>query len=139
MRTLLSAALIALAATPVLAADLTVTDAWFRSLPAHLPAGGYLVVHNAGSADAVLTAASSPACASIMLHKSENTNGMSGMVMADSVTVPAHGEFAFRPGAYHLMCMKPAMTIGTNVPVTLEFASGAKITAAFRVKNARGT
>jgi len=133
----------ALAAAPLLAAgaraaDLTVTDAWFRSLPGTLPAGGYMVVHNAGAADAVLTGASSPACGSIMLHRSEDVNGMSGMVMADSVTVPAHGSFAFSPGAYHLMCMAPRMKIGTNVTVTLEFEGGRKVDAQFAVRNATG-
>lgn len=137
MKGFLSVAFV-LAATPALAAGVTVSDAWFRSLPGTLPAGGYMVLHNGGDKDAVLTAASSPACGMIMLHKSENTNGMSGMEMADTITVPAHGNFAFAPGSYHLMCMQPAMKIGTNVPVTLTFADGTKVTMQFAVKNAKG-
>jgi copper(I)-binding protein len=127
-----------LAAAPALASGVTVSDAWFRSLPAGLPAGGYMVLHNPGDKDAVLTAASSPACGSIMLHQSETMNGMSGMTMAESITVPAHGTFVFKPGGYHLMCMTSKMTIGTNVTVTLAFGDGTKVTAAFAVKNAKG-
>ncbi len=137
MRGFLSAAC-ALLATPAFAAGLAVSDAWFRSLPAGLPAGGYMVLHNASDKDAVLTAASSPACGSIMLHQSETMNGMSGMMMAESITVPAHGQFMFKPGGYHLMCMAPRMTIGTNVTVTLAFGDGTKMTAPFAVKNAKG-
>jgi len=120
------------------AASLTVSDAWFRSLPAGLPAGGYFTLHNAGAKDAVLTGAQSPACGSVMLHRSENMDGMSGMTMAENVTVPAHGTFAFAPGGYHLMCMSPAMKPGATAAVTLQFADGTKLTAPFAVKNARG-
>lgn len=137
MKGFLSAAFV-LAATPAFAAGVTVSDAWFRSLPAGLPAGGYMVLHNAGDKDAALTAASSPACGSIMLHQSETMNGMSGMTMAESITVPAHGQFVFKPGGYHLMCMTPKMTIGTNVTVTLAFGDGTKVTTSFAVKNAKG-
>ena len=139
MKGLLSAAILIALSAPACAAGVTVSDAWFRSLPAGLPAGGYMVLHNAGEKDAVLTGAASPACGAIMLHQSENMNGMSGMTMTDTVTIPARGQFVFKPGGYHLMCMQPAMKIGTAVTVTLTFAGGAKITASFAVKNARGT
>jgi periplasmic copper chaperone A len=120
------------------AASLTVSNAWFRSLPAGLPAGGYFTLHNAGAVDAVLTAASSPACASIMLHKSETMDGMSGMEMAENVAVPAHGSVAFAPGGYHLMCTGPKMKPGATVSVMLQFADGTKLTVPFAVKDARG-
>ena len=56
------------AATPPAA---TVEQGWFRSLPGALPAAGYFVLHNAGDKPLALSGADSPACASIMLHKSE--------------------------------------------------------------------
>ena len=140
VRTLSAAALAALLATPALAADVTVSDAWFRALPAGLPAGGYFTLHNAGAQDAVLTGASSPACGMVMLHMSKDEGGMSQMMMVDSVTVPAHGEIAFKPGGYHLMCMKPtaAMTPGATISVTLDFAGASKTEARFTVKDAKG-
>ncbi len=65
---------------------------------------------------------------------------MGRMVHVDSVPVPAHGSVAFKPGGYHLMCMKPkpAMKPGATVSVSLEFADGTKTVANFAVKDAKG-
>jgi copper(I)-binding protein len=127
-------------AAPALAAEVEVSGGWFRALPAGLPAGGYFTLRNTGNDAAVLTGASSSACGMVMLHKSVEKGGMSRMVHVDSVTVPAHGAVAFKPGGYHLMCMKPkpAMTPGARIAVTLEFADGTRTDARFVVKNANG-
>jgi copper(I)-binding protein len=90
-----------------------------RYLLPNLPAGGYMVLHNAGDSDAVIVAARSPACGSLMLHESQDSSGMSMMMDVPRVTVPAHGQVAFAPGGYHLMCMQPAMKPGQSVMVTL--------------------
>ena len=67
-------------------------------------------------------------------------NGVDKMVPVKEVKVPAHGADSFKPGSYHIMCMKPkpAMKIGATVPVTLEFEGGATATADFAVKSATG-
>jgi len=127
-----------LIATPAFAGPLSVSDAWFRSLPAKLPAGGYFVLHNNGDANAMLTGASSPACGMLMLHKSESSGGMGMMDMVMNVPVPAHGVVEFAPGGYHLMCDAPAMKPGAIVPVMLQFADDTKLEANFKVKNAKG-
>ncbi len=76
----------------------------------------------------------------VMLHETKHTNGVEQMLMVKSVKVPAHGSFSFAPGGYHLMCMHPqnSMKIGANVPVTLKFADGKTLTAAFPVKGPGG-
>jgi len=127
-------------ATPAVAAPLEVSDAWFRALPAGLPAGGYFMVHNNGDSDVALTGAASSACGMIMLHMSMGEGGTGSMMQVNSVAVPAHGKLAFAPGGYHLMCTKPtsAMKPGAKVAVTLEFADGTKLEAAFAVKDAKG-
>jgi copper(I)-binding protein len=123
-------------ATP---ADVSVTNAWFRALPSGLPAGGYFTLRNSGEAIR-LTGATSSACGMLMLHKSENTNGMSSMEDVQSVDVPAGGQVVFAPGAYHLMCMAPAaaMKPGGHLSVTLQFSDGSTKTADFAVRNAAG-
>jgi len=139
--TSLSAVILALGLTaPAFAAQVEVSGGWFRALPAGLPAGGYFTLRNTSDAPAVLTGAASPACGMVMLHKSVEEGGMGRMVHVDSVTVPAHGAVAFKPGGYHLMCMKPkpAMTPGAEVAVTLAFADGTKAEARFAVKTAKG-
>jgi copper(I)-binding protein len=135
-------ALALLTAMPAFAASpLTVSDAWIRAMPAGIPEGGYFTLHNASGKGVVLTGASSPACGSLMLHKSEMTGGMSSMHHVDEVDVPAGGSIAFAPGGYHLMCMQAtsAITPGAKVPVTLQFKDGSKLTAPFDVRNAAGT
>jgi periplasmic copper chaperone A len=76
----------------------------------------------------------------VMLHKTVKTNGTESMVMVPSVAVPVHGALKFAPGGYHLMCMQPAaaMRPGKTVAVTLDFAGGGSVSAAFPVRNAAG-
>jgi periplasmic copper chaperone A len=128
------------------AADLTVTNAWMRALPASVPSGGYFTLHNPGNNPTVLTGASSPACGMLMLHKTSDmngTSGMSGMVRMDDVSevdVPARGTLSFSPGGYHLMCMNASALLkpGATVPVTLTFKDGSSLKALFAVRNAAG-
>ncbi|HEY1836771.1 MAG TPA: copper chaperone PCu(A)C [Rhizomicrobium sp.] len=129
-----------LLATPALAANMTVTGGWFRALPAKLPAGGYFTLHNGGAMPVSLIGAASPACGSLMLHKSMTMNGMASMESIESIPVPPGTDVTFAPGGYHLMCMQPtpAMKPGASVPVTLQFADGAKLTSNFAVKTATG-
>ncbi|HEX4157388.1 MAG TPA: copper chaperone PCu(A)C [Rhizomicrobium sp.] len=128
------------AAAPAGAADLTVTDAWFRALPGGLPAGGYFSLNNAGASPVILTGAQSPACGMLMLHQSMESGGMSRMNDVRSLSIPAGGSITFAPGGYHLMCLNPtsAMAPGKTVPVTLRFANGATEEATFAVRNATG-
>lgn len=126
----------ALFAASAWAADLTVSGAWIRKLPADAPAGGYFIVHNLGTQAIALVGASSPDYGMVMLHKSSEEGGVSRMAEVDSVPVPAGGKVSFAPGGYHLMLMhaKHAIGIGTKIPVTLEFAGGQKVTALFEVR-----
>jgi copper(I)-binding protein len=126
--------------TAAFAAPVTVSDGWFRALPANLPSGGYFTLHNGGPAQIMLTGASSPACGMLMLHLSETMNGMASMSGVTSIPVAPGATLKFAPGGYHLMCMNPtpAMKPGANVSVVLQFAGGTTLTAPFVVKNAKG-
>lgn len=129
-----------LIAMPASAATVTVKSAWFRSLPAKLPAGGYFTLHNNGAQTITLTGAESSACGMLMLHKTENKSGTGMMMDMPTIPVPAGSELKFAPGGYHLMCMDPtpAMKPGRTVSVTLEFSDGTKTHVPFAVKNAKG-
>jgi copper(I)-binding protein len=87
-----------------------------------------------------LASASSSACGMLMMHKSEEMNGMGSMQDVSSVAVPAGGTVKFAPGGYHLMCMNPTAAIkpGGSVSVTLNFSDGNKIDTLFAVRNAQG-
>jgi copper(I)-binding protein len=127
-------------AVPAFAAEVQVSDAWFRALPAHVPAGGYMILHNSGAAEVALTGAQTSACGMLMLHRSIQSGGMSSMEDVASVPVAPGATVAFAPGGYHLMCMdtSPAMTPGSTVAVTLKFSDGSRTTANFAVRNAQG-
>jgi periplasmic copper chaperone A len=120
------------------AAPVAITNGWFRFLPAGLPAGGYFTAHNSGKADLSITGAVSPACAMLMLHKSSDAGGMTGMDMVDKVALPAGGTATFAPGGFHLMCDHPRMKPGADVPVRLQLSDGSTVTTFFAVKDARG-
>jgi copper(I)-binding protein len=123
------------------AADVVITNAWFRALPAGLPAGGYFVLANTGNRTATLSGASSSACGELMLHRSIETGGMSRMVMVPKIRVLPHHRVVFAPGGYHLMCMHPdalKMKPGSSVAVTLDFTDGTKTATSFIVRNALG-
>jgi copper(I)-binding protein len=109
-----------------------------RYLLPNIPAGGYLVLKNAGDTPAVLTGAASPACGMLMLHESQDSSGMAMMMDVPNVTVPPHGAITFAPGGYHLMCMQPSMKVGTKVPVTLQFQDGSTLALMMPVYGASG-
>ncbi len=120
------------------AAPFDISDAWFRSLPGKLPAGGYFTAQNNTGREVAITGASSEACGMLMIHQSSNKGGMSGMDMMQSVKVPAGGIVKFAPGGYHLMCESPKMTIGTKVAVLLHLSDGGTIAVGFVVRGATG-
>ena len=139
-RIAVAATFAALASSGAFAGTLTISEGWFRALPAGLPAGGYFKLHNAGAKTAVLTGAASPACGAVVLHMSMHGSGMDQMMAVDSVAVGPGQTFVFAPGGYHLMCMdpKPAMKPGATIAVTLRFKDGSAVAAGFAVKGASG-
>jgi periplasmic copper chaperone A len=128
------------ATPPPMSRQVTIAGAWFRALPARLPAGGYFELRNTGRWPAKLTGAQSPACGMLMLHKSERRSGMETMSDVSAVDIPAGGALNFAPGGYHLMCMDPGpvMKPGASVAVTLKFSDGSITTVKFVVKSATG-
>ena len=129
-----------LAAPAHAAGGVSIEGQWMRFIIRATPAAGYFTLKNDTDSAVELTGASSSACGMLMLHETKQENGIEKMLMVKSVKVPAHGTFAFQPGGYHLMCMQPqnSMQIGAKVPVTLKFAGGKTLTAAFPVKGPGG-
>ncbi len=141
-RTLLSAVVGAMLTTPALAQLQTVhvANPWMRFITPSTPAAGYFTVTNAGGRPVVIVGASSPECASLMLHRSQNIGGTEHMDEVPSVSVPAHGEVRFEPGGYHLMCMSPSSKVvpGSRIPVTLTFQNKLTMTKGFVVRGPKG-
>ena len=120
------------------AAQVAASHGWIRVMPGALPAGGYVVLENHGDHAVSLSAASSPAYAEVMLHKSSTDSGMGRMEHVEALSIPAHGKAALSPGGYHLMLMKATapVKVGDQVRVTLRFADGSTLEAPFEAKPA---
>jgi len=115
--------------------------AWIRWLPAGLPAGGYMSLHNDSAQPVALVGASSPDYAEVMLHHSVMENGTMQMLPVDKVEVPAHGELQFKPGGYHIMLMRARHEVhpGDRIPVILRFADGGQLRVSFEVRKPGAT
>ena len=119
---------------------LSVSGQWFRLIMRSLPAAGYFALSNETDTPQSLVGATSPGCGMLTMHKSVSERGKEGMVMVQSVALPAHGRVQFAPGGYHLMCMSPTplMKRGQSVPVTLRLTNGETVNASFPVRGATG-
>ncbi len=134
IKILAACALGALLTAPVHAADITVTQGWLRALPSSVPSGGYFTLHNGSAKKITLRTVESPACGTLMMHKTSK-GGMEHVMALDV----APGEtLTFAPGGYHLMCMDSRLKPGTSVPVTFIFSQGEKLAEHFAVRNAMG-
>lgn len=114
------------------------SHAWIRVLPGSLPAGGYVTLINDGDQPVALQTASSPAYASVMLHHSSTSGGVSRMTMVDTLAIPAHAKVALAPAGYHLMLMQAKTPVkpGDTVEVTLTFADGSTLETHFTARPA---
>lgn len=126
-----------LAATPR-ATPAPVKEAWDRTKPRVTgasirlnpvpgrPSAGYLTIDGGGQPDRLVAATA--AGARIELHSMSMAGGIMKMAKLDSVAVPAGASIAFAPGGNHLMIFGLA-DAPKSLPITLEFASGARIVA----------
>jgi copper(I)-binding protein len=97
------------------------------------PSAGYLNVRGGTRADKLI-AVTAPG-ARIELHSMSMDGGVMKMAKLDSVALPAGGTASFAPGGNHLMIYGLTGTPKT-LPLTLEFASGAKLSVVAPVKAA---
>lgn len=120
-------------------ADIEVTDAWIRWLPANLPGAGYATLTNTGSAVHVLVGASSPDYGDVSIHLTRVNNGMTEMRPIDSIILKPHTSVRFAEGGHHFMLMQPKRSLhpGDQVLVTLRFTEGLSITIPFEVRAGR--
>jgi copper(I)-binding protein len=130
---LLSLALLPLPAAAAPAAD-GIKDAWVRINPAPgRPAAGYFRFTNGATPDRLVEARAEGA--RVELHTMSMAGGVMRMEKLDGLDIAAGETVTFAPGGKHLMLFglekRPAA-----VPITLVFASGARITTNAEVRNA---
>lgn len=135
---LLGLVLATLSGTASAAPAVAVEGAWARSTVAGQPAGGgFLTLRNGGGADR-LTAASSPAAASVELHEMAMDGDVMRMRQVEGIALPAGGTVELKPGGLHLMFMglKAPLKAGNKVPLTLRFEKAGELTVQVEVRGA---
>jgi copper(I)-binding protein len=100
-----------------------VHDAWARATaPGQTTGAVYMSITSPGGD--TLTGVSSPDAGAAMLHRTSQTNGMSGMSDMDSLPLPAGTKVTLAPHGMHVMLMdlKHPLVQGQSVEVDLTFA-----------------
>lgn len=93
------------------------------------PAAAYVVIHNGGGSDTLLSA-STPAAATVVLQQWQTTEPTDGtepvghLVTVPQLEVPGFGDLAMQPGGDQLLLsgLTAPLTVGSTIPITLEFA-----------------
>ena len=125
--------LLLLAAVAVSAADITITEPWARATaPSAVTGAIYAEIENAGSAADELTAASVATTIAdhVELHAhTKDANGVMRMAPVPSVSIPAGGKTALKPGGFHIMLLGLAHPLveGQQIPVSLTFAHAGRM------------
>jgi len=121
-----------------------IRDAWIAEAPPNVAAqAGYLTLENSTSKSMSLVGVLSDAFENIQIHRSEHdkATGLVKMVHEERVDIPANKELRFEPGGYHLMLMKPKLSLkeGDQVAMNLTFADGIKFKITFAVRREKFT
>jgi len=115
---------------------LAVRDIWARPGIAGGNSAVYLMIHNPGRADAMLSAKSDVA-AQVELHMTRmEQSGAMVMHHQESVAVPARGQVKFEPGGLHVMLtnLHRDLKAGDIFSLTLHFQNAGEMALQVRVQ-----
>jgi copper(I)-binding protein len=117
-------------------AQVGIDKPWARATaPGAKVAGGYMVLHNKGSAPDALVGASSPLSERVELHVTVRQGDTVKMRQIEEIRVPANASYELKPGGAHLMFVniRRPFKEGERVPVTLKFKKAAEAVVEFPV------
>lgn len=130
-----------LAATPLMAADITVEDAYARVSRPGAPTGAmFMTIRNASETADRLIEARSPVAQMVELHTHIEDAGVMRMRPVEGgLEIPAGGTHELARGGDHVMLMGLTQTLenGTSVPLTLVFETAGEISLEVIVDNDR--
>jgi copper(I)-binding protein len=125
-------------AQTVQAGPLTLSNLAVRASLGTVPnSAAYLTIANAGDAPDRLMSIDC-ACARLASpHRSQTNHGVTSMVAAGPVVIPAHGKVTFVPGGLHIMLtsLNGPLTAGGVQEMTLHFEHAGAVKAVFRVRD----
>lgn len=116
----------------------SVTDPWIRAMPPRMQVtAAFMTVQNLTPQALNLVAVESPAFGRVELHRTEiDAQGVARMIAQNQFTLPPQGSLALAPKGNHLMLYTPQqpLRVGTQLPLTLVFAEGQRVTVQAVVK-----
>ncbi len=113
-------------------------NAWSRyNQIAERPASAYVTLRNRGKQADALVGASSTWAGRIELHGHDMTGGVMRMPKVSAIALAPGSTVQLSPGGFHLMLydLKTKPKLGSSVPLTLTFKSGASLTVPMVVQN----
>lgn len=95
----------------------------------------YLDIHNGQAVADRLLSVSSPAAASVSVHRTSNDGGVSRMRAAGAVPIAPDGRVVMKPGGLHVMLtgLKAPLRPGSRLPLTLRFARAGAVSVSLPV------
>ena len=115
--------------------ELLVEDPWVRSNP-NLMGAAYMVITSPVDDELVAASVDASIAGTVEVHEVAMQDGMMRMREVAGIALPAGEPVTLEPGGYHVMLLDmPAMLApGTEVAITLTFASGATTTVTAEVR-----
>ena len=108
-----------------------VEQPWARaSLGTSRPGGAYLTLRNAGEKPVTLIGIRADIAGMTSIHETQtDNNGVSSMMPAADIEIPAGETLSLKPGSYHIMLMKlqAPLVEGETFPIILLFADGTEL------------
>ncbi len=123
------------------AGELRVVSPWIREAPPTAQVlAGFAMLHNGSSRERRLVAIESEDFERVEMHRTLIEDGVARMLPQASLVIPANGRLSLEPGGHHLMLIGPrrALTEGDRVTLSLRFADGETLPAAFEVRRGGG-
>ena len=111
-------------------APLQVIDPWVREAPPGMQVmGAFLKLKNNSDQAVVVIGSHSDSFAKVEIHRTEITDGKARMLHQKEIEIQPGEEKVFEPGGFHLMMMKPVITLneGAMVNIALELENGETI------------
>ena len=118
--------------------DIQIQDPWVRAAPPNVKIlAAYLEIKNNGGKPQTLASIASPVFGQVEIHRSVMHENMAHMEHLKDLAIPAHASVALKPGGMHFMLMdaKKPLHAGDQVPMTLTFSNGEKISIVAAVRS----
>lgn len=117
--------------------ELQLSGAFTRATLPRAPVGGaFLTIHNPGTVDDRLIAATAPVGREVQIHEMAHQGGVMTMRdLPEGLPIPAGSTVTLAPGGYHLMLMglTEPLVEGETLDITLRFEQAGEVTLPFAI------